>query len=38
MSTVEKIQYQDDFLSEKNINTNISILWGKALPIFLHRK
>lgn len=38
MSTVEKIQYQDDFLSEKNINSNISVLWGKALPIFLHRK
>ena len=38
MNTVEKIQYQDDFLSEKNINSNISVLWGKALPIFLHRK
>lgn len=38
MSFVEKIQYKDDFLSEKNINQNISILWGKALPIFMHRK
>ena len=38
MSVVEKIQYQDDFLNEKNINNNINILWGKALPIFLHRK
>lgn len=38
MSFVEKVQYKDDFLSEKNINQNISILWGKALPIFMHRK
>ena len=38
MSFVEKIQYKDEFLSEKNINQNISILWGKALPIFMHRK
>lgn len=38
MDIVERIQYQDDFLSEKNINNNISILWGRALPIFLHRK
>lgn len=38
MGTVEKIQYQDDFLSKKNINNNVSVLWGKALPIFLHRK
>lgn len=38
MSTVEKIQYQDEFLNEKNINENINILWGKALPILMHRK
>ena len=38
MSFVEKIQYKDEFLSEKNINQNISVLWGKALPIFMHRK
>lgn len=38
MNTVEKIQYQNEFLSEENINNNISTLWGKALPIFLHRK
>lgn len=38
MDVVERIQYQDDFLSEKNINSNINILWGKALPIFMHRK
>lgn len=38
MGAVEKIQYQDDFLSKKNIKNNISVLWGKALPIFLHRK
>ena len=38
MSFVEKIQYKEFFLSEKNINQNISILWGKALPIFMHRK
>lgn len=38
MSFVEKIQYKDEFLSEENINQNISILWGKALPVFMHRK
>lgn len=38
MDTIERIQYQDDFLSEKNINSNINILWGKALPILMHRK
>lgn len=31
MSFVEKIQYKDEFLSEKNINQNISILWGKSI-------
>ena len=35
---VEKIQYQDEFLSEENIDRNINTLWEKALPIFLHRK
>lgn len=35
---VEKIQYSDNFLNETNINKNINILWGKALPILLHRK
>ena len=34
----KRIQYKDDFLSETNINNNINILWGKALPILLHRK
>lgn len=38
MDIVERIQYQDDFLSEENINNNIDILWGKVLPIFFHRK
>ena len=38
MSFVEKIQYGDDLLNIKNINENINILWGKALPIFMHRK
>lgn len=38
MSFVEKIQYKDEFLSKANINQNISVLWGKALPIFMHRK
>lgn len=38
MSFVEKIQYKDEFLSKVNINQNISVLWGKALPIFMHRK
>lgn len=38
MSFVEKIQYKDEFLSQENINQNISILWGRALPIFIHRK
>ena len=35
---VERIQYQNDFLLEENIDKNIDILWGKALPIFQHRK
>ena len=38
MSFVEKIQYKDEFLNEANINQNISVLCGKALPIFMHRK
>lgn len=38
MDVVERIQYQDDFLSEENINSNINTLWGRALPIFFHRK
>ena len=35
---VERIQYQDEFLSEENVDKNINTLWGKALPIFQHRK
>lgn len=35
---VEKIQYSDEFLDEKNIDNNINVLWGKALPILQHRK
>lgn len=38
MSVVEKIQYSEEFLNEKNIAKNINVLWGKALPILLHRK
>ena len=38
MSVVEKIQYPDEFLSEENIANNINILWGKAIPILMHRK
>jgi SPP1 family phage portal protein len=38
MSVVEKIQYSEDFLDEKNIANNINVLWGKALPILQHRK
>ena len=38
MDVIERIQYQDDFLSEENIDSNINILWGKALPILMHRK
>ncbi len=38
MSVIERIQYPDEFLSEENIASNISILWGKAIPILLHRK
>ena len=38
MSFVEKIQYKDELLNKANINQNISMLWGKALPIFMHRK
>ena len=33
-----EIQYQDSFLDEKNIRSNINVLWGDALPIFQHRK
>lgn len=35
---IEKIQYQDNFLKEENINKNINVLWGKMLPIIQHRK
>lgn len=35
---VEKIQYSNEFLKEENIDKNINVLWGKALPILLHRK
>ena len=35
---VEKIQYKNEFLSEENIRENINTLWGKALPILMHRK
>lgn len=38
MSVVEKIQYPDEFLDEKNIEQNINVLWGKAIPILQHRK
>lgn len=33
-----EIQYQDSFLAEENIKSNINILWADALPIFQHRK
>lgn len=33
-----KIQYQDSFLAEENIKSNIDVLWGDALPIFRHRQ
>ncbi len=38
MLAVEKIQYPDNFLSEENIANNINTLWGKVIPILLHRK
>lgn len=38
MPIVEKIQYPDEFLGEENIAQNISTLWGKAIPIWQHRK
>ncbi len=38
MSVVEKIQYSEEFLNEKNIANNINVLWGKALPILQQRK
>ena len=38
MNTIEKIQYQDNFLDIDEIDNNINIIWGRALPIFLHRK
>ena len=38
MNTVERIQYQEEFLKEEELDKNINILWGKVLPIFMHRK
>ena len=38
MDIVERVQYQEDFINEDNINSNINILWGKVLPILMHRK
>ena len=38
MDIIERIQYQDNFLKEENIDNNISVLWGRALPILMHRK
>lgn len=38
MSIVERIQYPDEFLSKENIANNINTLWGKAIPIWEHRK
>ena len=38
MSGIKKIQYSEKFLSEENIDKNINILWGKAIPIWEHRK
>lgn len=35
---LRKIQYSEEFLNEENIDRNINILWGKALPILQHRK
>ena len=36
--SIKKIQYQEEFLSKENIDKNINILWGKAIPIWEHRK
>ncbi len=38
MGIVERIQYQKEFLKEEELDKNINILWGKVLPIFMHRK
>lgn len=32
------LQYQDEFLSEENIDDNINLLWGALIPILEHRK
>lgn len=38
MNPIEKLQYQDDFISRNNIEKNIGVIYGKALPILEHRK
>lgn len=35
---IKRLQYREDFLSEDNIDKNINILWGNAIPIWEHRK
>ena len=32
------LQYQDEFISEENIDNNINLLWGALIPILEHRK
>lgn len=32
------LQYQEDFLSEENIDNNINLLWGALIPILEHRR
>lgn len=33
-----ELQYQDSFLDEQNIKSNIDVIWADALPILRHRK
>lgn len=32
------LQYQDEFISEENIDNNINLLWGALIPILEHRR
>lgn len=36
--STERIQYSEDFISEENIEKNISVIFGEMLPILEHRK
>lgn len=35
---MKRIQYNEDYISEANIDNNINVLWGVIIPILEHRK